>query len=223
MEKVKGLGIGKVNSDKPISIDLNIINNYFVDIPIDLSGVRDYTNELSVALLKRARHQFSFAGSTEPDVMSAILRTSSNAVGADFIILAQVQQDDIETKRHVTYSSTSLDPDKFKFWPQIPDIIVEVEEFTYLGCLIENWTACRRTCCGKNATDNISVISLEDGCFLALLYSIRCSLLKITGASIFHVIAFQRTWVYNQGAHPSEVGTIHEFVVSGMTKAYKTG
>ncbi|KAG8246577.1 hypothetical protein J6590_081586 [Homalodisca vitripennis] len=53
--------IGKVNSDKPIAIDINIINNYVVDIPIDLSGARAYINELSVAPLNRAEHQFTFA------------------------------------------------------------------------------------------------------------------------------------------------------------------
>ncbi|KAG8275103.1 hypothetical protein J6590_093645 [Homalodisca vitripennis] len=52
-KKVKEFGTGKVNSKKPISIDLNIINYYFVDIPIDLSGARDYTNELSTNPAKK--------------------------------------------------------------------------------------------------------------------------------------------------------------------------
>lgn len=84
--KVKDLGIGgKSSSDQPVTIDLNIINNYFVDIPIDMRGAQDYVTKLDAATTNHPRHRFSFVPVTEADVRGAIMRVKSNAVGADAI------------------------------------------------------------------------------------------------------------------------------------------
>lgn len=82
--KIKELGIGKSNIESQISIDLDTINDFFVNIPVDLSGAIDYTNHLTFAPSNnRPRHEFSFSHVSEAEVLSAILRVSSNAVGAD--------------------------------------------------------------------------------------------------------------------------------------------
>jgi hypothetical protein len=82
---VKELGIGKTKCENLISLDLNTINDYFVNIPIDLAGARDYVTELSTTHLVRPLNQFSFVPVTEADVLGAVVRMSSNAVGADKI------------------------------------------------------------------------------------------------------------------------------------------
>lgn len=84
--KVKQLGISKSTAMHPISLDLNVINDYFVNIPVDVTRAQDYYRELTDApLVVPCRNQFSFTAVTESDVLRAVLRLTSNAVGADNI------------------------------------------------------------------------------------------------------------------------------------------
>lgn len=83
--KVKELGIGKTKAEHQVHIDLNVINDFFVNTPIDLSGAHDYTSELCAAPIYCPFPQFAFSPVTEADVFKAIMRVSSNAVGADKI------------------------------------------------------------------------------------------------------------------------------------------
>lgn len=66
-----------------MDIYVNTINNYFVKIPIDLSGAQNYIVKLNSVPLKRPCCRFSFRPMSEADALSAILRMSSNAAGAD--------------------------------------------------------------------------------------------------------------------------------------------
>jgi len=84
--KVKELGIGKDSkSNLPINLDLNSINDFFVNIPVDHSGARDYVNELTAAPFVAPKRQFTFSPVTEAGVLQAISKMSSNAVGSDDI------------------------------------------------------------------------------------------------------------------------------------------
>lgn len=85
--KVKELGIGKQKHDTPIHLDLNTINDYFTNIPIDSSGAKDYVAELKAFPQHQVPPggQFSFSSVTEDDVLGSIMRLTSNAVGADDI------------------------------------------------------------------------------------------------------------------------------------------
>jgi len=89
--KAKKLGIGKVSADKPIHLDVNVINDFLVDIPIDLTGARDYVKELESDPHVDRGSQFSFTPVTEADVKRAIARTTSNAVGADNIPISFIK------------------------------------------------------------------------------------------------------------------------------------
>jgi len=90
--KVKELGIGKSHTASPIHLELNDINNYFVNIPIDHTGARDYLQELSAAPHVPPRRQFSFTPVTEAGVRWAIMRTTSNAVGTDKIPIRLIKE-----------------------------------------------------------------------------------------------------------------------------------
>lgn len=49
MSKVKELGIGKPNGKMSVNLDMNLINDYFVNLPIDLSSAQERVWELSAA------------------------------------------------------------------------------------------------------------------------------------------------------------------------------
>lgn len=83
--KVKELGIGKSNPTVSININLDVINDYFTNIPIDLSKAKIYVNELTNSPFPRPFHKFSFRLATDEEVLKALNRTTSNAVGADSI------------------------------------------------------------------------------------------------------------------------------------------
>uniref|UniRef100_A0A1B6KKS7 Reverse transcriptase domain-containing protein n=1 Tax=Graphocephala atropunctata TaxID=36148 RepID=A0A1B6KKS7_9HEMI len=83
--KLKDLGIGKSAQDIPIPINLNTINDHFVNIPVDLTGARDYVTELENIPCCGSEDRFSFTPVTEADVLGAIMRMTSNAVGVDKI------------------------------------------------------------------------------------------------------------------------------------------
>lgn len=83
--KVKELGIGKSVSTGQINFDLNSINDFFVNIPVDSSGAQNFADELLNARIDRPLNQFSFASVSEHDVQRAIMSMTSNAVGADHL------------------------------------------------------------------------------------------------------------------------------------------
>lgn len=83
--KLKDLGIGKRKADSPLFFDLNSINDFFTNIPVDDTGARDYVTEIEDTPLRDPGHHFSFLPVTEADVLKAIMRMTSNAVGADGI------------------------------------------------------------------------------------------------------------------------------------------
>lgn len=66
--KLKSLGIGKSREEVHVSFNLNSINDFFVNIPVDLSGVIDYITEMDAAPHQEHEHLFSFSPVTECDV-----------------------------------------------------------------------------------------------------------------------------------------------------------
>ncbi|KAG8294187.1 hypothetical protein J6590_003361 [Homalodisca vitripennis] len=64
----------KSNVHTPVSFDLNVINDYFVNLPIDESAARDYVAEL------RTANRFSFVPLSEVDVFAAFSRLTSKPV-----------------------------------------------------------------------------------------------------------------------------------------------
>ncbi len=82
--KLKELGIGQSRCDPQISFDLNTLNDFFVNIPVDMSGACSYAAELESTPFVPA-HQFNFSPVMESDVRKAVIRITSGAVGADNI------------------------------------------------------------------------------------------------------------------------------------------
>uniref|UniRef100_A0A1B6LTE5 Reverse transcriptase domain-containing protein n=2 Tax=Graphocephala atropunctata TaxID=36148 RepID=A0A1B6LTE5_9HEMI len=83
--KLKELGIGKSKCDSQISFELNALNDFFVNIPVDMSGARNYVIELESIPFVAPAHRFNFSYVSEADVRKAIVRMTSGAVGADNI------------------------------------------------------------------------------------------------------------------------------------------
>lgn len=119
--KLKDLGIGKSNSKCDIPLDLNAINEYFVDIPIDSTGARDYVAQLEAVPMEIPNRQFSFVPVTEADVLWAIGRTTSGAVGADGIPIRFLKDTLPVTLPIITnIFNTSLSAAKFtKAWKSV--------------------------------------------------------------------------------------------------------
>ncbi|KAG8276449.1 hypothetical protein J6590_065193 [Homalodisca vitripennis] len=85
--RVKGLGIGKSNVDTPVSLNIDVINDYFVNFRRDEYAARDYVSELRAASRDATGCRFSFAPVSEADVLVAFSRMTINVVGDDYIPL----------------------------------------------------------------------------------------------------------------------------------------
>ncbi|KAG8295972.1 hypothetical protein J6590_067992 [Homalodisca vitripennis] len=57
------------------------MNDYFVNIAVDVSGARDNTSELEAAPHRGTVRHFSFTPVNDADVLTAIVKMTSNAVG----------------------------------------------------------------------------------------------------------------------------------------------
>lgn len=70
LSRVKELGIGIYSNDyMPITMDLNITNNYFAYIPIVINGTRESVRELNVVPLLSNSVSVSVCVVTEADVL----------------------------------------------------------------------------------------------------------------------------------------------------------
>ncbi|KAG8315393.1 hypothetical protein J6590_071950 [Homalodisca vitripennis] len=83
------IGIGKSRHCSPLPFDINSIDNYFANTPVDVSGARDYACELVAAPHCGPGRRFSFTSVNEADVQAAVLRMTSNAFGLRSIPLVQ--------------------------------------------------------------------------------------------------------------------------------------
>jgi len=88
---VKKLGVTKSKPEHSPSINLDELNNFFINVPIDISGAAAYTQELKAQPNPR-ENLFSFHVVNEFDVLKAISATKSNAIGADDISIKFIKE-----------------------------------------------------------------------------------------------------------------------------------
>lgn len=90
--KLKNLGIGKSVKSSQVPFSLNSVNKFFVNIPVDATGARDFVAELESSPLHIPANKFSFSPVNDSDVYKSIMRMTSNAVGADDISISFVKE-----------------------------------------------------------------------------------------------------------------------------------
>jgi len=82
---VKSIGATKSSHPLPESINLDELNDDFVNIPVDVSGAASYARELAAQPVVQRDTDFYFTEVSSNDVLLAFRAVKSNAVGADEI------------------------------------------------------------------------------------------------------------------------------------------
>lgn len=80
-QTIREIGIDKSAGKNPITIDVNSVNENFINIPM-VEADRNYYHDIDEVL---EHDNFSFIGVNQHDVLSSCLSIKSNAVGADGI------------------------------------------------------------------------------------------------------------------------------------------
>ncbi|XP_039301284.1 uncharacterized protein LOC120356408 [Nilaparvata lugens] len=78
--RLRSVGVGGEGGGPVVSHSLDDLNNFFTDIPVGLDRAHDYINSLPAQV---TGEPFYFSCVSASDVLAAVLKIKSNAIGAD--------------------------------------------------------------------------------------------------------------------------------------------
>lgn len=89
--KLKELGIWNVSHNSPTTLDLNAINDFFANIPVDLSWACDYVDELESSPQGTPGCHFFFTPVTDADSYKEDYHNAPGTDGVHITFLKEIR------------------------------------------------------------------------------------------------------------------------------------